>query len=284
MPGGAAFSESGTSKLQHATWKGGGIYGGDGHKMGLWVGAAWQKTVPNAPMIVGGPGPVTQNFMGFKGLLVNKNGVRYCNEDVTETQSCFIQMRQPDWKVFAIWGSEYAERMAPWYPRGSYYGSPEQSVKDVVAGWEARAKAGKILKADTIKELAEGLGLDADTLEATVDKYNGFCEIGVDEDFFKRPGLLIPIEKRPFYGELSNAPTLLIVCGGLRTNLKMQVLDTEDKVIPGLYAVGTIVGDMFANYYSFMPSGINLGATCVTFGYLAGKDIASSKLYGHASV
>jgi len=56
----------------------------------------------------------------------------------------------------------------------------------------------------------------------------------------------------------------------------MQVLDTKGKVIPGLYAVGTIVGDMFANYYSFMPSGINLGATCITFGYLAGKKIASA--------
>ena len=27
-----------------------GIFHGDGHKMGLWVGAAWQKVYPNAPM------------------------------------------------------------------------------------------------------------------------------------------------------------------------------------------------------------------------------------------
>ena len=51
---------------------------------------------------------------------------------------------------------------------------------------------------------------------------------------------------------------------------------TKDEIIPGLYAVGTIVGDMFANYYTFMPSGINLGSTCVTFGYLTGKEIANS--------
>jgi succinate dehydrogenase/fumarate reductase flavoprotein subunit len=56
----------------------------------------------------------------------------------------------------------------------------------------------------------------------------------------------------------------------------MQVLDAKDEVIPGLYAVGTIVGDMFANYYSFMPAGINLGANCLTFGYIAGREIAGS--------
>ena len=96
----------------------------------------------------------------------------------------------------------------------------------------------------------------------------------MDEDFFKRPGLLIPVKDGPFYGHSSDAPILLVVCGGLRTNVKMQVLDKENEVIPGLYAVGTIVGDMFANYYTFMPSGINLGSTCLTFPYLVGKDLA----------
>ena len=254
----------------------GGIYGGDGHKMGLWVGAAWQQTVPNAPMLSGEVGPSSQAYGGFKGLAVNKNSVRYCNEDVNNTHAGLIQMRQPDWKVFAIWDSKYAERMAPWYPFGSYYGGPEQSVKDIIAGWEASAKAGTILKANTIEELAGRLDLDVNTLKATVDRYNGFCKTGVDEDFFKRAGLLIPVETAPFYGQSSSAPRLLIVCGGLRTNLKLQVLDTEGEVIPGLYAVGTIVGDMFANYYTFMPSGINYGSTCITFGYLAGKEITSS--------
>jgi succinate dehydrogenase/fumarate reductase flavoprotein subunit len=260
----------------NAQFRYGGIYGGDGHKMGLWVGAAWQQTVPNAPMLVGRAGPSSQPYGGFKGLTVNKNGVRYGNEDVNMTHQGLIQMRQPDWKIFAIWDAAYAERMAPWYARGSYYGGPEQSIEDVVADWETGVRKGTILKADTIEELAKKLGLDANKLKVAVDRYNGFCEKGVDEDFFKRAGLLIPVKTGPFYGESSNVPTLLIVCGGLRTNLKMQVLDTKAEVIPGLYAVGTIVGDMFANYYTFMPSGINLGSTCVTFGYLTGKEIASS--------
>jgi succinate dehydrogenase/fumarate reductase flavoprotein subunit len=56
----------------------------------------------------------------------------------------------------------------------------------------------------------------------------------------------------------------------------MQVLDKNEQVIQGLYAVGTIVGDMYANLYTFLEPGHNLGATCVTFGYLVGKDIAQA--------
>ncbi|MBN2077287.1 MAG: FAD-dependent oxidoreductase [Dehalococcoidales bacterium] len=253
----------------------GGIYAGDGHKMALWVGAAWQQTVPNAPMMSGGAGPSTGPYAAFKGLLVNKNAVRYGNEDVNRSHAGYIQMRQPDWKVCAIWDSAYAERMAPWYGRG-YYGSPPQSVESVVIRWEEAVKAGKMLQAETIEKLAKGLGLDSTTLRATVDRYNGFCDKGVDEDFFKHPRLLIPIKTAPFYGQCNSLPSLLIVCGGLRTNAKMQVLDTKGAIILGLYAVGTIVGDMFANYYSYMPAGINLGSTCLTFGYLVGNEIANS--------
>jgi len=257
----------------------GGVYAGDGHKMGLWVGAAWQKIVPNAPIINGdmdGGSPKHQPYAGFKGLMVNNHAVRFHNEDVNLPQQSIMQLYQPDWKICAIWDSEYAVRMAPWYPFGSYYGSPGRSIEDVVAGWEAETKTGKILKANSIEELAGKMELDKATLHSTVERYNGFCDRGTDEEFFKRAELLIPVRKAPFYGNICNAPILIIVTGGLRTNARMQVLDKNDMVIPGLYAVGTIVGDMFANYYSFMPSGINYGATCITFGYVAGKEIARS--------
>jgi hypothetical protein len=104
------------------------------------------------------------------------------NEDVNHTHVVFIQMRQPDWRVCAIWDSANGKRMAPWYGRG-YYNSPPHSDKSMVAGWEMALKAGTMLKAETIEKLAERLGLDSTTLRATVDRYNGFCDKGVNEDF-----------------------------------------------------------------------------------------------------
>ena len=161
---------------------------------------------------------------------------------------------------------------------GSYYGGPSEiPVQAVIAEWEENVKVGAMMKADTIDELARKLGLPVAPLKASVERYNSFCKTGIDEDFGKRPGLLIPVEQPAFYGQISKSPWLLIITGGLRTNNKMQVLDKNDQVIQGLYAVGTIVGDMYANIYTFLEPGHNLGANCVTFGYLTGKHIARTK-------
>jgi succinate dehydrogenase/fumarate reductase flavoprotein subunit len=257
---------------------GGGINSGDGHRMGLWVGAAWQKTEPNAPMMLGGVGPGTQPYRAFTGLVVNKNAARYGNEDSIVSFAAAAQMQQPASTIFAIWDSAYAERAAPWTPIGTYYGGPsEVPVQAVIDGWEDAVKAGTMVKADSIDELARKLGLSAAPLKATTERYNGFCKTGIDEDYGKRPGLLIPVELPPFYGEISKSPWLLCISGGLRTNIKLQVLDKNEQVIPGLYAVGTIVGDMYSNIYTFREPGHNLGAKCVTFGYIVGKDIAQTK-------
>ena len=130
------------------------------------------------------------------------------------------------------------------------------------------------MQADTIDGLARKLDLPVAPLKATIERYNEFCKTGIDGDYGKRPGLLIPVEHPPFFGETSRAPSLLCISGGLRTNIRMQVLDKNEQAIPGLYAVGTLVGDMYSGIYTFMEPGHNLGANCVTFGYLVGKDIA----------
>lgn len=254
---------------------GAGVYRGDGHKMALWVGAAWQKTLPNAPMILGRVGPETQPYRAFTGLLVNTNAVRYGNEDRLASFAGIAQMQQPDMTVFAIWDSGYAERAAPWIPAGSYYGGPPQiPVQTVVDEWETYAKAGMMVKADSVEGLAGKLGLPVSPLRATIERYNGFCKTGIDAEYHKRAALLIPVESAPFYGAVSKSPYLLSISGGLRTNIRMQVLDKNEQVIPGLYAVGTIVGDMYSNIYTFLQPGHNLGAACLTFGYLVGKEIA----------
>ena len=51
----------------------------------------------------------------------------------------------------------------------------------------------------------------------------------------------------------------------------------NERDIPGLYNVGTMVGDSFANAYTFQIPGFNLGMNCITFGYLTGKYIAENE-------
>ena len=68
--------------------------------------------------------------------------------------------------------------------------------------------------------------------------------------------------------------TFLTVCGGLRTNEKMQVCDANDQPIEGLYNTGIMTGDFYANSYNFVMPGQNLGAVCGTLSYLLGRDLA----------
>jgi len=255
------------------TFKFGGLFNGDGHRMGLWVGAAWQRTFPNAPMIQGKWLCSNQPYGSHRGLTVNKDGYRYGNEDVNGPFGGVIQLRQPDMRSFSIWGTNYAEGGAPWYGFGMVEGADPIPPASILAQWEAAVEAGTMVKGDTVEEVIEKLGLPAET-KATVDRYNELCEAGVDADYHKRAELLVPIAEAPFYGGEAGLPDFLTVTGGLRTDLNMRVCDADNKPIPGLYNIGIMVGDYYANIYNFLIAGNNLGACCLTFGYMTGRGIA----------
>ena len=85
------------------------------------------------------------------------------------------------------------------------------------------------------------------------------------------------IENGPFFAEMCDTFGFLTVLGGLNTNIHMQVCDADDRAIPGLYNVGSMVGDVFSGTYTFMIEGANYGMTCVTFGHLTGKYIAENE-------
>ena len=59
--------------------------------------------------------------------------------------------------------------------------------------------------------------------------------------------------------------------GGLKINSRAQVLDTENQVIPGLFAAGELTGGIFYNNY---PGGAGLMAGSV-YGKIAGDEAAS---------
>ena len=257
----------------------GGLYRGDGQQMGLWAGAAWQEIDPVCCM--GGNicvGPWRQLQENFLGLLVNRNGARYMNEAATSALGGMPALLQPEHQVTAIWDSNYAEFFGDtWHPFGAAYGiTPTLPAADVVAQWNEQAESGTYLKADTLEELTEAAGLPKETLD-TIARYNELCTAGRDEDFHKGAEYLAPIKTGPFYAATKDTPDAMTVLGGLRTNEFMQVCDKTGAAIPGLYNVGTMVGDLYAGIYTFQLCGVNLGAACLTFGYLTGKHIAENE-------
>jgi len=256
----------------------GGLFKGDGQKMGLWVGAAWQKTFPNCPMMLASCGPSPYDYSTHPGLMVNKNGYRFMNEDSLFALTANAQLHQPGKAIFAIWDSNYAEATKPWHKQGQVRGADPIDPAEIAAGWETDVTNGSKVKGNTIEEVINQLGLPLEKTLATINHYNNLCAAGVDSDYHKRAERLAPITQAPFYGAKSESPVFLTVLGGLRTNVNMQVCDANDDPIPGLYNVGTMVGDYYANLYNFVVEGNNYGANCITFGYMTGKGLAKGEI------
>lgn len=108
--------------------------------------------------------------------------------------------------------------------------------------------------------------------------HNGYCDDGYDPEYLKNKACLDKIDSPSgvYYGyKITVGPDQLLgATGGLRTNAQMQVCDENDEPIEGLYNIGVMVGDMYANTYNFCICGHNLSATCTTFPYLLAQDFA----------
>ena len=107
--------------------------------------------------------------------------------------------------------------------------------------------AGFFFSADSVEELAakivmkhQRVPMPPQNLAATVSRYNGFAEAGVDADF-DRPKPLYKIAKPPFYAAWAT-PVIHDTRAGLRINARCQVLDLTGAAIDGLYCGGELAG------------------------------------------
>jgi 3-oxosteroid 1-dehydrogenase len=210
--------------------------------------------------------------LGFRsGLMVDQNGARYANE-------CLPYDR---------FGREMAkapERIPSWFVFDNAEGGRLPAIAMPEGDLEGHLAAGTWHRADTLAELAAATGLPADALAASVERFNGFCETGKDEDFgrgedeydvFFTGGTgpnkaLSPCVQPPFYAArfvLSDLGTK----GGLVTDAAGRVVTEDGSPIPGLYACGNTTASVFGPVYP--GPGAPLGSAMV-FASLAVADLA----------
>jgi len=152
---------------------------------------------------------------------------------------------------------------------------------------KAMEAAGIMVKAPTLAELAGRIRVDAAALATTVDRFNGYCRSGIDQDFARgnsaydryysdplvRPNPnLGTIEKGPF-AAVQVVPGDLGTKGGLLSDEYARVLREDGSVIEGLYVSGNNSASVMGRTYP--GPGSTLGPAAV-FGYIAAKHIASS--------
>jgi len=83
----------------------------------------------------------------------------------------------------------------------------------------------------------------------------------------------LPLDAPPFVG-FAVTTGITFTFGGLRITGDAQVVDAEQRPIPGLYAAGELVGGLFYQNY---PGGAGLMAGSV-FGRIAGRAAARAAL------
>ncbi len=270
---------------------------GDGIKAAMWIGA--QKDEDPAPMLFNRglvkPGEdagyvSTEGTGTFAGqgkqynigsqpfLKVARDGRRYGNESTPYDFDLNTAAEKQGGVFCQVFDNNAKEDIMRFNTIGcsrqiqqslrKHEGTLEEFFADKI-------EEGTILMADTIEELADKLGFEGDAKEtflAEVEHYNDLYDAQEDTDFGKEAYRLSELRNPPFFGGWYGGSFLTTV-DGLRINEEMQVLNTEDQVIEGLYAAGDCSGSLFGNNYPEYVVACACGRT-VTFGRHVARHVA----------
>jgi len=229
----------------------------------------WEKMFPTPPI---------QSLTGKPhAILVDQSGVRYMNEGGSYELYCENMLKRnrtvpaiPSWAIFD------ATCIDQYMVAGTMPGASKP------AAW---TEQGYLKKADSIEELARLIQVDPAALKGTVERWNGFVEKGVDEDFhrgeraydswlgdpYHGPNKALgAIETGPFYA-LNVVPGDVSTYGGAVTDVNGRVVRADGSPIEGLYATGVSTASVMGNVYP--GAGASIGPS-LTFGYIAAKHAA----------
>lgn len=258
-------------------------YSGDGIKMGIWSGGRlsdlhwWMDSdrgLPDGTKWIPGSQP---------WLRTDCKGNRFCNEDGPYDFIGYAGSLQPGSAWWMFFDGDYWEQLrinhtticSRTYPVLGALNSknvPQSAEQfDEVLITKVRDK-GFLAEGETLDELIESMKtindcIDADTLKATIARYNELADTGVDEDFGKIGFRVQHLNTPPYYAVIMN-PAVICNLDGLRLNDEIQVTTPDGTPIKGLYAAGNDAGGYFGMTYPWLYGGLNCGLA-MTFAYEA---------------
>ena len=224
---------------------------GDGIKMAEAVGANLvdMEQIQIHPTVHQETGKmITEGLRGDGAILVNQEGVRFCDELGTRDVVSGHELKQT----------------------GSYaYLIVDQKMVDKSAVIGKYIKGGLTISGGDLKELATAMGCDEATLTTTLETWNNAVTSGNDAEF-GRTSFAETLDTAPYYA-IKIAPGVHHTMGGIEIDTNTEVLDTKGAVIPGLYAAGEVTGGVHGGN----RLGGNAVADFVVFGRIAGEAAAN---------
>ena len=243
----------------------------DGFKAAEAVGCVRMEETRSAmcqlakPAGIGGPGDPNEPQEAYirqpESLAVNTDGERFTTEEILGTMedgACSIGI-QKEGTAFILFDDNINQH---WIERGftstKYrYGNEGPAYKNLESVLNASIAAGFspcIFVGDSIRELAEKMGVDVSSLTKTVEEYNRCCACGEDPYFFKDQKYLIPL-KGPKYYAMKCRSGINVLPGVLKTDSKLRLLDTNNMPIPGLYGAGGCISFLNGRIYTHHVAG-----------------------------
>jgi succinate dehydrogenase/fumarate reductase flavoprotein subunit len=217
---------------------------GDGIRLSEEAGAAlwhmpgffgWYGLV-----VEGFPAAFPIDFQAPSFVLVDRDGRRFTDEtgheihDRLKALTTFLPRRanRPGLPLYGIF-DETTRRAGP---LGGLFGSPnayawsESNEDEIKSGWVKRAHG--------TAELASAIGVDPDTLGASVEDYNAAARAGEPDDFGRRPTADAALDlEGPIYA-IELVPAVATTTGGPKRDPDGRVLRADGSPVDGLYAAG----------------------------------------------
>ena len=188
---------------------------------------------------------ITESVRGDGAILVNQAGVRFTNELLTRDAVSAAELAQEGQYAYILF---------------------DQNLRDHLKAIEKYVKADLTKQADTIEGLAEQLGIDPATLAKTLADWNEIVKNQRDTEFGRTTGMNADLTTPPYYA-IKIAPGIHHTMGGVKIDVAAQVINTEGKPIPGLFAAGEVSGGVHGGN----RLGGNAVADIVIFGRIAAQ-------------
>lgn len=229
---------------------------GDGVRMAMEIGAAlkisqaccmndthyWGGVSEYATGMVSGSNAY-KSWRNEGAILVNKYGRRFVQEDaawgyvITECSKELYRdgLNPDDVTATAIWSIIDAEHYIQWTLQG----------QDLL-----EADGGTVMECATLEDVEARTGIPAANLADELERWNSYCETGVDPEFGRREDMGT-IKTGPFYVDMVR-PGVLGTFAGVKVDLKAEVVSAiTGEAIPRLYAAGTVAGGNYNGPFYF---------------------------------
>ncbi|WP_130860025.1 FAD-dependent oxidoreductase [Gracilibacillus phocaeensis] len=201
-------------------------------------------------------------FNEGSAILINDAGERVVNEKASNRDILKVQLAEESQMFYLLLDEETFEM---WTPGLAHAGISESDID----GWLENngSETPYFIHGDSLEDVAEIADINVDVLSATVEQYNHAVQAGYDETF-NRPDAFMnkEVEGNHFY-LIEQKPRFATTMGGLVLNGDLQVMNTDQDPIEGLYAAGEIEGGVMGDD---SPSGAN-NAWALTSGKIAAE-------------